>query len=59
MFIIVFFATVLLFSLCLNAYYKIKAYNHKDRTVWQEGDSVRVQGKEGEARNDGFMRRIA
>lgn len=59
MFIIVFFTTVLLFSLCLNAYYKIKAYNHKDRTIWQEGDSVRVQGKEGEARNDGFMRRIA
>lgn len=59
MFVIVFFTTVLLFSLCLNAYYKIKAYNHKDSTIWQEGDSVRVQGKEGEARNDGFMRRIA
>lgn len=59
MFVIAFFSTVILFSLALNAYYKIKAYNHRDRTIWQDGDSVRIQGREGEARNDGFMRRIA
>lgn len=59
MMVLVFFATVILFSLALNAYYKIKSYRKDDRTVWEDGDSVRVQGREGEARDDGFMHRIA
>ena len=57
--VLIFFGTVLLFSLALNAYYKIKSYNNSDKTVWQDGDSVRIQGKDNEARDDGFMKRIA
>lgn len=58
MYVLLFFATVLLFSLSLNAYYKIKSYRKRDRTIWEDGDSVRIQGREGEARDDGFMHRI-
>lgn len=57
--VMLFFGTVLLFSLGLNAYYKIKSYDNEEKTVWQDGDSVRIQGKDNEARNDGFMKRIA
>lgn len=59
MFAIAFFTTVILFSLVLNAYYKIKAYNKKEKTVWQDGDSVRIKGENFNQKDTSFMKRIA
>lgn len=38
-----FFATVLLFSLALNAYEKLMSYKEDKRTIWLDGDSVLVR----------------
>jgi len=38
-----FFATVLLFSLALNAYDKLMSYKEDKRTIWLDGDSVLVR----------------
>ncbi len=62
MFIIAFFTTVIVFSLGLNAYYKLKDYNKDDKTVWQDGDSVRIvrnSDKNQDPQINGFMKRIA
>lgn len=51
--------TLILISLCTNALFKYKSYKKEDKTIWQDGDSVRIKGPEGESSNsDGFMTRI-
>ncbi len=55
--LLLFIVILLLASLLLNAYFKIKSYRKKDKSVWQDGDSVRI--KESEPTNEGFMNRIA
>lgn len=49
----------LLLALSINAFFKFHSYKQEDKSIWQDGDSVRVRGKEGEAKDDGFMNRIA
>ena len=41
--VLVFFSVVLLFSLTLNAIYKIKEYKSDEKTVWEDGDSVCIK----------------
>ena len=41
--VLVFFSVVLLFSLALNAIYKIKEYKSDEKTVWEDGDSVCIK----------------
>lgn len=57
MMIVVFFSVVILFAIVLNVFYKIKGYRSKDRSVWEDGDSVVIRGKE--PRQTGFGHRIA
>jgi len=61
MIIIVFFSVVILFSLVLNAVDKILSYHNEDKSVWQDGDSVRIKvgGKDDASQEDNFMTRIA
>ena len=62
MFVIAFFITVILFSVGLNAYYKLKDYTSSQRTVWEDADSVHVvpaDEEEHAVQMDGFMTRIA
>ncbi|MDO4496917.1 MAG: hypothetical protein Q4B58_03665 [Bacteroidales bacterium] len=51
---------MILFSLVLNAVDKIKAYMESEKSVWQEGDSVRVRkGSFDESVNElNFMVRL-
>lgn len=55
--LLLFIGVLLLASLMLNAYFKIKSYAKQDKSVWQDGDSVRI--KESDASNEGFMTRIS
>lgn len=55
--LLLFIVILLLVSLLLNAYFKIKSYRKEDKSVWQDGDSVQI--KESEPANEGFMNRIA
>ena len=50
---------LVIFALCLNARFKYKSYKKADKTLWQDGDSVRIMGPQGEAHKDGFMTRIS
>ena len=56
--VLVFFSVVLLFSLTLNAIYKVKEYKSDDKTVWEDGDSVCIK-EENDQFNISFMQRIA
>ena len=61
MYIIVFFAVVILFSLVLNAVEKIRMFKREEKSVWEDGDSVRIERhdldeEQGEGR---FMKRIS
>lgn len=56
--VLVFFSVVLLFSLTLNAIYKIKEYKSDGKTVWEDGDSVCIK-KQNDQFNISFMQRIA
>lgn len=49
---------LMLVALGANAYFKFKSYNKSDKTLWEDGDSVRIKGPQGEVHNDGFMTRI-
>lgn len=59
--VITFFGVVILFSIVLNAYDKIKAYKDKDKSVWIDGDSVRIKRNlpDEDVQEDGFMKRIS
>lgn len=59
--ILVFFGVVILFSLGLNAFYKIRAYGQEGKSLWQDGDSVRVkrEGKDKQVGEDMFMKKIS
>lgn len=61
MFVLVSLSVVILFSLVLNAIVKIRMFKQKEKSVWEDGDSVRVERKDldpsvGEGR---FMTRIS
>lgn len=57
--ILVFFGVVILFSVTLNAIDKINSYNHtKDRSLWEEGDSVIIKHKKNPNVGGGFATRI-
>ena len=56
---IVFFSVVILFSLTLNIIYKIKAYMSKEKTIWEDGDSVCIKDPNHLQFDNGFMQRIA
>ena len=58
MIVLVFFSVVLLFSLTLNAVYKIMEYKSDRKTVWEDGDSVCIK-EEHDQYNISFMHRIA
>lgn len=56
--IFIFFAVVLLFSLALNIYYKVRSFNNSsNRSLWQDGDSIVVKPKD--APESGFNRKIS
>ncbi len=57
MMIIVFFCVIILFAIVLNVAEKIKAYQSKEHSVWEDGDSVVVHKEE--PRHTGFSHRIA
>lgn len=59
MIVIVFFVVVLVFALLLNVIDKISSYNnHKDRSLWQDGDSVIVKPKDAKGVGGGFGKRL-
>lgn len=49
---------LIIISLCMNGFFKYKSYKRENKTLWQDGDSVRVKGPEAESQNNGFMTRI-
>lgn len=59
--IIVFFVVIIVFSLGLNAFYKIKDFKRSDKSLWEDGDSVCVRKGEtpSDKREYGFMNRIS
>lgn len=59
--ILVFFSVVILFSLVLNAFYKIRAFRQDGKSLWEDGDSVRVkrEGKDKQIGEDMFMTKIS
>lgn len=59
--ILVFFGIVLLFSLVLTIIDKISAYHLDDKSVWEDGDSVRIKrgGKDDKRTEDHFMNRLS
>ena len=50
---------LLVASLALNVYFKTKSYKRSDKSVWEDGDSVCIQGDKGDAQEWHFMHRIA
>lgn len=50
--------SLVIIALCINGFFKYKSYKKTDKTLWQDGDSVRIKGPETESHNDGFMTRI-
>ena len=56
--VLVFFSVVLLFSLTLNAIYKIKEYKSDEKTVLEDGDRVCIKEQDDQF-NISFMQRIA
>lgn len=59
--VLVFFGIVLLFSLVLTIIDKVTAYRMDDKSVWEDGDSVRIKrgGKDDERTEDHFMNRLS
>lgn len=59
MYILLFFGTVILFSLALNIIDKVRSYRKPNRTLWQDGDSVIVKSDDKpDKAPTGFSRRI-
>lgn len=59
--VLVFFGIVLLFSLVLTIIDKVTAYRMDDKSVWEDGDSVRIKrgGKDDTRTEDHFMNRLS
>lgn len=58
MFIFVFFATVIVFSIALNIYFKLQKYRRSDHALWMDGDSVVVKTGEKKDQQEGFEQRL-
>jgi len=61
MIVITFFVVVILFSLGLCAWDKLRNYRSKDKSVWIDGDSVHVKkgALDKNIKEDRFMDRIS
>lgn len=61
MFVLVFFGVVILFSLALSAVDKIRSYKSDEKSLWEDGDSVRVKrdGKDKHVGEEMFMTKIS
>jgi len=59
MIVFVFFGVVILFSLLLNVFFKIKDYNQdSEKSVWEDGDSVIIKPKDSPGIVGGFGKRL-
>lgn len=57
--VLIFFGIVILFSLMLTIYDKVRSYNNtSDRSVWEDGDSVVIKPKDAKGVGGGFGTRL-
>lgn len=59
MIMLVLISITLIVSLVLNVMAKTKSYKNEDKSLWEDGDSVRIKGNKGDAHEYHFMNRIA
>lgn len=50
---------LIILALVLNASMKLKSYNKTEKTLWEEGDSVRVMGPNDESCKNNFMTKLS